>query len=631
MAVYIGHDECQVIYVAKNGQQLRVSSIWVGDQQVFPPANRQEIHVLHRGTQGFGRVDNGTHFAFAVPVPWWAASMDVVMIGAGEKGRDGTKSFTGGSDGAGGKSGAWVAKTVALTQSTDAVVRVGKGTSTSPHATEVILPGVGGQTDVRVYDGEGTRTPNRGSTGGTPSPQDRYEYGVYHYGAAGGSRNNAGGHPGGGGGGGQGSNLLGNPTTGQPGGVGYVWLRFRSAPALNPGGGGFILRVGVTSGYAHYPLHAWVASIGKTTETITEITVPMEVICPSLERLFSGCSALTSVPELDTSQVTNMYAMFNGCQALTTIPELNTSQVTDMSGVFENCSSLTSVPALNTSQVTNMFAMFYNCSSLTSVPALDTSQVTNMPAMFEGCSLLTTIPALNTSQVTNMFAMFNRCSSLTTIPALDTSQVTNMASMFESCSSLTSVPELNTSQVTNMATMFENCSSLTTIPALNTSQVTNMDSMFIRCSSLTSVPALDTSQVTNMAGMFEGCSSLTSTPALDTRKATSMYGTFYDCQALTSVPAMDSGQVTNVQYMFDYCSSLESVTLPGMGNGFTTGSSEIARTLDMRATKLNAAAANALMQSLGTPPPSGNLQLPATAAGADTSIATAKNWTVTIG
>ena len=81
--------------------------------------------------------------------------------------------------------------------------------------------------------------------------------------------------------------------------------------------------------------------------------------------------------------------------------------------------------------------------------------------------------------------------------------------------------------------------------------------------------------------------------------------------------------------MFNSCSSLESVTLPGMGNGFATK-----QTLGMKATKLNAAAANALMQSLGTVPADANgtkLELPATAAGADTSSAASKNWTVTIG
>ena len=439
MAVYIGSDECRVIYVARNGQQLRVSSVWVGDKQVFPPANRQELHAFDRYTEGYGRTDNGTHFGFTVPVPWWATNMDVVLIGAGEKGRDGTKSITGGSDGAGGRSGAWVVKTVALTQSADAVVRVGKGISTSPHATEVILPGVGGQPDVRVHDGEGTRTANNGSTGGNVTPQERVEYGQKHRGSVGGSRNVAGRHPGGGGGGGQGSNLLGNPREGQPGGDGYVWLRFRSAPALNPGDDGFILRVGVTSGVAYVPLREWAESIGETYETITEITVPMEVIGPSLETLFFNCFALESIPELDTSQVTNMRSMFNGCFALESVPELDTSQVTDMQSMFRKCS------------------------------------------------------------------------------------------------------------------------------------------------------------------------------------------------ALESIPELDSGQVTNVYTMFEGCSSLESVTLPGMGNAFTAGSSVSYRNLDMKDTKLDAAAANALMQSLGTPPPGGTLQLPTTAAGADTSIAASKNWTVTIG
>ena len=336
------------------------------------------------------------------------------------------------------------------------MVRIGKGTSTVPHATEMILPGVGGQADVRVYDGEGTRTPNSESTGGTPSPRYRTEYNQTYTGGIGGTRNTPGTHPGGGGGGGQGSNLLGNPTTGQPGGDGYVWIRFRSAPALTPGDDRFILRVGVSSGEAFGPLREWAVGIGKTHQTITEITAPMEVIGPSLQRLFSECRELTTIPTLDTSQVTNMGFMFYACRELTTIP------------------------------------------------------------------------TLDTSQVTNMGFMFDTCRSLTTIPTLDTSQVTNMQSMFT------------------------------------------------------------------------------------------------DCSSLTTIPGLDSDRVKDVGYAFYGCSSLESVTLPGMGNAFATK-----QTLDMRDTKLNAAAANALMQSLGTPPPGGNIQLPATAAGADTSIATAKNWTAT--
>ena len=408
MAVYIGHDECQVIYVARNGQQLRVSSIWVGDQQVFPPANRQEIHAFTRDTQGYGRTDNGTHFAFTVPVPWWATSLDAVILGAGEKGRDGTKSFTGRSDGAGGKSGAWVVKTIALPPAADAVVNVGKGTSTAPAATSVVFYGGDGHPAVTVNDGEGVRTPNSGSTGGHVTPRSRTEFGNYHAGGQGGGRGSAGGHPGGGGGGGQGSGLIGNPTAGRNGGDGYVWLRFRSDAPV--GGGGFTLYLGVTSGPADQAIKDWAVSIGETYETITEITVPVEIIAPSMYSAFTGCRALTAVPEMDTSQVTDARAMFSYCE------------------------------------------------SLVSVPPLDMRSA-------------------------------------------------------------------------------------------------------------------------NMTG-----------------------------------------------YMFLRCLSLTSVTLPRMGESFTT-----AQTLDMRDAKLNAAAANALMQSLGTPSPGGTLQLPATATGADTSIATAKNWEVTIG
>ena len=154
-------------------------------------------------------------------------------------------------------------------------------------------------------------------------------------------------------------------------------------------------------------------------------------------------------------------------------------------------------------------------------------------------------------------------------------------------------------------------------------------SLFNGCNALTGVPDMDTSNVTNMGSLFSNCRALTSVPALNTIKVTNMNSMFYNCWALTSVPALNTIKVTNPVSMFDGCSSLESVTLPGMGTGFTT-----AQDLDMLDTKLGAAAANALMQSLGTVPAAATdsaLQLPATAAGANTSLATAKNWEVTIG
>ena len=433
MAVYIGHDECRVIYVAKNGQQRRVSSVWVGDQQVFPPANRQEIHFFTRDTQGYSRGEQPDYYSFAVPVPWWATAVDVVLIGAGEKGRDGTKSFSGGTDGAGGRSGAWKVTTAALTSHDTAFVQLPKGNSVSPPTALLYMAGEG---EAVIISTEGSpTTPNSGSTGGSVTPLSRTEFDNYHVGGGGGTRNNPGNHPGGGGGGGQGSNLLGNPQTGRDGGDGYVWLRFRSDAPI--GGGGFTLYLGTTGGAADQPVTDWAVSIGKTRETITEITVPVEIIGTVMWRAFNGCTSLVSAPEMDTSQVTDMERIFDGC------------------------------------------------------------------------------------------------------------------------------------------------------------------------ASLVNVPNYDTKNVTRARGAFEECSGLKSLPPLDMRSA-----------ALISS-------------MFTGCTSLESATLPRMGEAFSNQ-----QELFMKDTKLNAAAANALMQSLGTVPAAANgttLQLPATAAGADTSIATAKNWTVTIG
>ena len=83
--------------------------------------------------------------------------------------------------------------------------------------------------------------------------------------------------------------------------------------------------------------------------------------------------------------------------------------------MFNNCSALTSIPQLNTSSVTTMTNMFYNCANLTTIPLLDTSKVTLMNNMFYGCTNLTTVPALDVDKVTNLGSMFNSCSNLKSI------------------------------------------------------------------------------------------------------------------------------------------------------------------------------------------------------------------------
>lgn len=158
---------------------------------------------------------------------------------------------------------------------------------------------------------------------------------------------------------------------------------------------------------------------------------------------------------------TNMSNMFAGCTTLTTIPFIDTSNVTSMYNMFQSCTSLITIPLINTSKVTSMQGMFSACDSLESIPELDTSSVTTMNCMFESRHYaLKTIPKLNTSNVTDMRMMFSNNSSIEAIPELDTKKVTSTSFMFNNCGALISVPELDLRSVTNAGTMFSNCNKL---------------------------------------------------------------------------------------------------------------------------------------------------------------------------
>ena len=210
-------------------------------------------------------------------------------------------------------------------------------------------------------------------------------------------------------------------------------------------------------------------------------------------RVFQGCSNLTNISTLDTSNVTNMSYMFDACYVLASIPTLDTSNVTNMSYMFQNCKKIISTPTLDTSKVTNMSYMFRNCEELTNISLTNTSNVTNMSSMFSGCSKLNTLNLSNfdTSKVTNMSGMFNECTSLTSLDLsnFDTSKVTAMNSMFSGCSKLNTLnlSNFDTSKVTNMQSLFYNCSSLTSVPLLDASSATIVNAMFQNAISLTTL------------------------------------------------------------------------------------------------------------------------------------------------
>lgn len=159
--------------------------------------------------------------------------------------------------------------------------------------------------------------------------------------------------------------------------------------------------------------------------------------------MFSLCTDLITVPQLDTSNVNNVAHMFDRCLSLTTIPQLNTANVTTMSHMFNECASLITIPQLETSKVTNMDFMFWKCTSLISIPQMVTSNVTDMDFMLRGCTKLTTIPQLDTSRMQHIYGMFMECSGLKSLPLLDFSNVANTMELFDISSSSNEQPYPN--------------------------------------------------------------------------------------------------------------------------------------------------------------------------------------------
>lgn len=147
--------------------------------------------------------------------------------------------------------------------------------------------------------------------------------------------------------------------------------------------------------------------------SILKIPNDMKFAQNSANGAFLGCSNLTEIPLIDTSNIITMYSTFSRCSKLTTIPLLNTSKLIDMTNTFDHCTSLISIPLIDTSNVTHMDSCFSFCSSLTEIPQFNTSKMKQMQRTFSSCNSLTSVPRLDASNITSIYYIFNGCNNLT--------------------------------------------------------------------------------------------------------------------------------------------------------------------------------------------------------------------------
>ena len=146
--------------------------------------------------------------------------------------------------------------------------------------------------------------------------------------------------------------------------------------------------------------------------------------------LFSGCTALSTAPELPAITLADYcyYFMFNGCSSLTTAPELPARTLKDRCYcyMFNGCSSLTTAPELpaQTLDVYCYAQMFQSCTSLKTAPALPATELKEACyyATFQGCTSLTTAPVLHATTLVQgcYHKIFNDCQALENVTMLAT-------------------------------------------------------------------------------------------------------------------------------------------------------------------------------------------------------------------
>jgi surface protein len=255
-----------------------------------------------------------------------------------------------------------------------------------------------------------------------------------------------------------------------------------------------------------------------------------------------------------------------GCSNLiiTANDTLNLTGTTVLEFAFYGCSSLTTIPSINTwdvSSVTNMDEMFMGASSFNqNITGWDTSSLTTAAYMFSGASSFNgNVSSFNMSKVTTIEYMFQGASSFNQpLNSWDTSQVTSLYGVFWSASSFNQdLNNWNTSKVTSMVYTFESATSFNgNIGSWDTSKVTNMQGMFWVASNFNQdISGWNTSKVTSMWRMFQMDYAFNHPiSSWDVSKVTNMAYMFYMASAFNQdISSWTVSQTTSCTSIFSMC------------------------------------------------------------------------------
>ena len=150
----------------------------------------------------------------------------------------------------------------------------------------------------------------------------------------------------------------------------------------------------------------------------------------TMRYMLAGCSSLRSIPAFDLTNVTTILNICEDCTSLSSILLKNTSNVTDMGYAFRH-TAITSLPDIDTSSATDTKFMFCDCSNLTDI-SLPTgfvfTHVTDCSNMFKDCpyvntGILNTYNTMSSASISSHGLTFNNCGTQTTTGQSELAQI----------------------------------------------------------------------------------------------------------------------------------------------------------------------------------------------------------------
>ena len=389
--------------------------------------------------------------------------------------------------------------------------------------------------------------------------------------------------------------------------TGFLDVRINSLSCTN-------LMIGVSTNYVKH--------------TILEQCLIGELADTTLDNLFCDCYSLQSVSIKDTSNVTSFMNMHLNNYSLQKMPTYTfRSAGVNVNNMFYCCYSLIETYPLVITPATSssVASMFIYCKSLTYIDLIINSNINySMDSLFSGCLSLETINlSLNgAGKVSNLgYTFYN--TRIKSSPVIDTSLCTNFIRTFQYCYRLTDLYEYDYTSATSLGNMLDGCYSLKSVPNFNiTTNCTDLGSLCNNCWSLEKAPTFsDSSGVTNVNSMLANCRRLTTIPnyIFGNIAGTSLNSFLNVCDSLQVCPNITVGTLytANVNFLGG-CFSLKRMLMP------------FRFTFSVANAKMSANALNEMFSILPTVTGqtvtiTGNYG----ASTCDTTIATAKGWTVT--